>query len=62
MTSNIAQILSVGYLLILARVWMVVGNLLIAPSGPASNLASNLLSNLAPVLLMAPLGYLGYQL
>ena len=52
----------VGYLLILAGVWMVVGNLVIAPSGPASNLAINLLSNLAPVLLMVPLGYLGYQL
>ena len=32
------------------------------PSGPASNLALNLLSNLAPVLLMVPLGYLGYRL
>ena len=52
----------VGYLLILAGVWMVAGNLLIAPSGPASNLALNLLSNLGPVLLMVPLGYLGYQL
>jgi hypothetical protein len=52
----------VGWLLILAGVWMVVGNLVIAPSGPASNLAINLLSNLAPVLLMIPLGYLGYQL
>lgn len=52
----------VGYLLILAGVWMVAGNLLIAPSGPATNLAINLLSNLGPVLLMVPLGYLGYQL
>jgi hypothetical protein len=52
----------VGYLLIVAGVWMVVGNLVIAPSGPASNLAINLLSNLGPVLLMAPLGYLGYQM
>ena len=52
----------VGYLLILAGVWMVVGNLVIAPSGPASNLALNLLSNLGPVLLMVPLGYLGYRL
>jgi hypothetical protein len=52
----------VGWLLILAGVWMVVGNLLIAPSGPATNLPLNLLSNLGPVLLMVPLGYLGYQL
>jgi hypothetical protein len=51
-----------GYLLILAGLWMVVGNLVIAPSGPATDLAINLLSNLGPVLLMAPLGYLGYQL
>ena len=42
----------VGYLLILSGLRMVVGNLVIAPSGPASNLPINLLSNLAPVLLM----------
>jgi hypothetical protein len=52
----------VGYVLIAAGLWMAVGNLVIAPSGPASNLAINLLSNLAPVLLMVPLGYLGYQM
>jgi hypothetical protein len=36
-----------------------VGNFVIAPGGPASNLAVNLLSNLGPVLLLIGLGYLG---
>lgn len=51
----------VGYLLLVAGLWMVVGNLVIAPSGPASNLAINLLSNLGPVLLMVAVGYLGWR-
>jgi hypothetical protein len=38
-----------------------VGNFVIAPSGPASNLAVNLLSNLGPVLLLIGLGYLGFR-
>jgi hypothetical protein len=37
------------------------GNLM-APSGPASNLVINLLSNLGPVLLMVALGDLGFRL
>jgi hypothetical protein len=41
---------------------MVIGNLVIAPSGPASNLAINLLSNLGPVLLVIGVGYLGSQM
>jgi hypothetical protein len=49
----------VGYALIFSGAWIVVGNL-IAPTGPASNLALNLLSNMAPVLLMTAIGYLGY--
>jgi hypothetical protein len=34
--------------------------LVIAPSGPASNLAVNLASNLGPVLLLIVIGYLGH--
>jgi hypothetical protein len=52
----------VGYLLPLSAVWVVVGNLIIAPSGPAANLAVNLLSNLGPVLLLVGLGYLGHRM
>ena len=51
-----------GYVLIAAGLWMIVGNLIIAPSGPATNLAINLISNLGPVLLLVPLGYLGYRM
>jgi len=51
----------IGYLLPLATIWTVAGTLL-APSGPAANLAINLLSNMGPVLLMVALGYLGWQL
>lgn len=51
----------VGYLLLASALWVVLGNLVIAPSGPASNLAVNLLSNLGPVLLVIGLGYLGAQ-
>jgi hypothetical protein len=45
-----------------AGLWMIVGNLIIAPSGPATNLAINQISNLGPVLLLVPVGYLGYRL
>jgi hypothetical protein len=38
-----------------------VGTLVVAPGGPASNLAVNLLSNLGPVLLLIGLGYLGFR-
>lgn len=51
----------VGYLLPAAAVLRVVGNV-IAPTGPATNLAINLLSNLGPMLLLVALGYLGSQL
>jgi hypothetical protein len=51
----------IGYLLPVSALWVVVGNLVIAPSGPASNLAVNLLSNLGPVLLVIGIGYLGSQ-
>jgi hypothetical protein len=51
----------VGYVLPSAALLTVAGALL-APSGPASNLAVNLLSNIGPVLLMGALGYLGFRL
>jgi hypothetical protein len=51
----------VGYLLPASALWVLVGNFVIAPGGPASNLAVNLLSNLGPVLLLIGLGYLGFQ-
>jgi hypothetical protein len=49
----------IGYLLPAAALLAVIGNL-IAPSGPASNLAINLVSNLGPVLLALAFGYLGF--
>jgi hypothetical protein len=51
----------VGYVLAASALWVVVGDLVIAPSGPATNLALNLLSNLAPVLLLVGGGYLGFR-
>jgi hypothetical protein len=51
----------VGYLLPASALWVLVGSFVIAPSGPASNLAVNLLSNLGPVLLLIGLGYLGFR-
>ena len=51
----------VGYVLPVSALWVVVGDLVIAPSGPAKNLVVNLLSNLGPVLLMVGLGYLGFR-
>jgi hypothetical protein len=52
----------VGYTLVASGVWMIIGNLFIAPSGPASNLAINLFSNLGPVLLLVGIAYLGYRM
>jgi hypothetical protein len=51
----------VGYLLPASALWVLVGSFVIAPGGPASNLAVNLLSNLGPVLLQIGLGYLGFR-
>jgi hypothetical protein len=51
-----------GYVLLASGLWMIVGNLIIAPSGPATNLAINLISNLGPVLLLVPICYLGYRM
>jgi hypothetical protein len=52
----------VGYTLVTSAVWMVIGNLIIAPSGPASNLIVNLISNLGPVLLLIGIAHLGYRM
>jgi hypothetical protein len=51
----------VGYLLPASALWVLVGSFVVAPGGPASNLAVNLLSNLGPVLLLLGLGYLGFR-
>ena len=51
----------VGYLLPVSALWVLVGSFIVAPGGPASNLAVNLLSNLGPVLLLIGLGYLGFR-
>jgi hypothetical protein len=50
----------VGPVLLAAAGMVVVGNVL-APKGPSSNVAVNLLSNAGPVLLMVALGALGWQ-
>lgn len=52
----------VGFVLLASALWVVVGNFIIAPSGPATNLAINLLSNLSPVLLLIAFGYLGSRI
>jgi hypothetical protein len=51
----------VGYVLPASALWILVGSFVIAPGGPASKLAVNLLSNLGPVLLLIGLGYLGFR-
>lgn len=51
----------VGYVLVLSGLWAIAGDL-IAPSGPSSNLAINLVSNLGPVLLVIALEDLGFRL
>lgn len=57
-----AQPTWVGYVLVTSAVWMIIGNLIIAPSGPAPNLVVNLLSNLGPVLLLICFAHLGYRM
>jgi len=52
---------SVGYVLPAAVLLTVAGDV-VAPSGPAANLAINLLSNSGPVVLVGALGYLGFRL
>jgi hypothetical protein len=50
-----------GYLLSGSAVMVIVGDL-VAPTGPAANLAVNLLSNLGPVLLVLALAVLGLRM
>ena len=52
----------VGYMLPASALWMVAGDLIIAPAGPASNLLINILSNMGPVLLLVALGEIGFQM
>jgi hypothetical protein len=51
----------VGVILPASALWALVGSLVIAPDGPASNLAVNLLSNLGPALLLTGLADLALQ-
>jgi hypothetical protein len=51
----------VGFVLIASAV-MTLGGIVVAPSGPATNVAINLLANLGPVLLMIALGALGSRM
>jgi hypothetical protein len=51
----------IGYVLVGSALMLVVGDFVIAPGGPAPNVAINLVSNLGPMLLMAALAALGYQ-
>jgi hypothetical protein len=52
----------VGYVLPASAVWVMIGSLVIAPGGPATDPIVNLLSNLGPVLLLVALGSLGFRL
>jgi hypothetical protein len=52
----------IGYVLLASALMVLVGDLVLAPDGPAANLAINLLSNLGPMLLMVAVGALGHQL
>jgi hypothetical protein len=51
----------VGYVLPGSGLWALVGVVVIAPDGPATNLAVNLLSNAGLALLLLALGYLGFR-
>jgi hypothetical protein len=52
----------IGYVLPAAAIMTLIGDAFLAPGGPASSLAINLLSNSGTVLLLVALGYLGYQM
>lgn len=51
----------IGFLLPGSALWFLIGSFVVAPDGPADNLAVNLLSNLGTVLLLIALGYLGFR-
>lgn len=50
-----------GIVLPASALWTLLGTLVIAPDGPADDLAVNLVSNLGPVLLLIGLGALGLR-
>jgi len=50
----------IGY--VTSALMLVLEDFVIAPGGPATNVAVNLMSNLGPVLLMVAVGALGRQL
>jgi hypothetical protein len=52
----------IGYVLAGSALMLVAGDFVIAPGGPAPNVAINLVSNLGPILLMFALAALGYEL
>jgi hypothetical protein len=52
----------IGYTLVASAVMLVLGDLVIAPGGPATDVVINLVSNLGPMLLMVGVGALGYQI
>jgi hypothetical protein len=58
---RLARVRWVWFVLPASALWALVGIFVIAPNGPESNLAVNLLSNLGPVLLLLGLGRLGFQ-
>ena len=51
----------IGYVLLASALMLVLGDLVIAPGGPATNVAVNLVSNMGPILLMVGLGALGQR-
>jgi hypothetical protein len=51
----------IGYVLISSAI-MTIGGIFVAPGGPATSIAINLLSNLGPVLLMIAFGALGFRM
>jgi hypothetical protein len=52
----------IGYVLAGSALMLIVGDFVIAPGGPSSNVAINLVSNLGPMLLMVAVAALGYEL
>jgi len=52
----------VGYALPASTLWTLIGDLVVAPSGPVANFEINLLSNLGPVIFLIAVGYLGWQM
>ena len=53
-----AQPAWLGYVVAGSAAWILISNAVLAPRGPAPNLAINLLSNLGPILLLVGVAYL----